>query len=331
MEVSSLPLVTAGVPVYNGQAGLARCLDCLLAQDYPNLEIVISDNGSTDGTPAIAEAYASRHPNVKYHRAASNRGSSWNFNRVFELSSGTYFFWAAHDDERAPGFVSACVRALEANPVAALCQVQTEVSIAGHAGPVYLARLDTFAEKSSPVSRYRETLKHFPATAIYGVYRSSIMRRTGLLQPVIATDLAFVQEVSIHGTFIQVPETLFRYCARKNWNTIHDDARVFLGIARKPWWYWPGFVLLINHATRVVRAPIGTVLKARLLAVLAVNEVQQLALKVLIKITGKVCPHSWRERAARAFCRWRRNPNLDVIDDELYVQRVCKPQLGWWR
>lgn len=332
MEIGRRPLVSVGVPVYNGESGLAYCLDCLLQQDYPNLEIIVSDNGSTDRTKAIAEEYARQHPTVKYCRSDRNRGTFWNFNRVFELSSGEYFFWAAHDDERARTFISECVRALEARPDAVLCQVQTEVTLAGFDKPLYVSRLDSFADTASTVTRYRETLRHFPATAMYGMYRSAAMRRTRMLQPVIATDLAFIQELSIHGPFIQVPLTLFRYRARPNWNTIDEDARVFLGIAHKPWWYRPRLMLLLNHASRLQRAPVPLRLKGRMLMTLASHEVRQLGVKVLIKAAGVLCPEARKETAARAlYRRWMQNPNLEVIDEDLFLQRVCKPQLGWWR
>jgi GT2 family glycosyltransferase len=53
MALARRPLVSVGVPVFNGEKGLARCLDSLLAQDYRNIEIVISDNGSTDAASEI--------------------------------------------------------------------------------------------------------------------------------------------------------------------------------------------------------------------------------------------------------------------------------------
>jgi len=86
MELDRHPLVSVGVPVFNGESGLSRCLDGLLRQDYPHLEIIISDNASTDATPSICERYARIDPRVKYWRAERNRGSGWNFNRVFELA-----------------------------------------------------------------------------------------------------------------------------------------------------------------------------------------------------------------------------------------------------
>ena len=80
------PLVTIGMPTYNGARYLAQSLDSLLAQDYPNWELVISDNCSTDGTEAIARSYAAQHPQIRYVRSPLNRGAAANFNRVLGIS-----------------------------------------------------------------------------------------------------------------------------------------------------------------------------------------------------------------------------------------------------
>lgn len=332
MELDRHPLVSIGVPVFNGEAGLSRCLDGLLRQGYPHLEIIISDNASTDATPSICERYARMDSRIHYRRSDHNRGSYWNFNKVFELSTGKYFMWAAHDDEREPSFVSACVDRLEQCPDAVLCQAHTAVFIEGHDEMLYIAALDTFEAAAGIVDRYQEALKRLPATAIYGVYRSSAMRATKLFQKVIATDIAFMQELSIHGRFVQVPGVLFSYRGRKTWNTIHQDARTFLGVDRKPWWYRPFLMLFVNHSQRVGQAPIPVGEKLRLWTVLAVHEARQLAFKAMLKVAGALCPEGRKEKLGRAvYSRWMKNPNVEVLSGDLFFERVCKPQLGWWR
>jgi len=331
MELDRYPLVSVGVPVFNGERGLSRCLEGLLRQDYPNLEIIISDNGSTDATPAICERFARSDPRIKYSRSFENRGATWNFNRVFELSSGTYFMWAGHDDDREPSFVSACVAQLERFQDAVLCQTHTAASVEGREETLYVARFDTFEGKPQVVERYRETLERLPAVAIYGMYRSSAVRKTKLLRAVIATDLAFVRELSIHGRFVQVPRILFKYSARESWNTINQDARHFLG-RPKPWWYVPSVMLFIDDGQRVASSEISLGLKIRLLTVLAMYQVRQFAVKVLLKIAGAICPADGKETLGRAlYRRWIHNPNVEIANDELFFQRVCKPQLGWWK
>ena len=94
MENEKSPLVSIGLPVFNGEKSLAQALDALLDQDYSNLEIIISDNGSTDRTSEICEEFLKKDTRIKYYRSSENLGSNWNFNRVFELSSGKYFMRA---------------------------------------------------------------------------------------------------------------------------------------------------------------------------------------------------------------------------------------------
>lgn len=331
MESSGRPLVSIGVPVFNGESGLGRCLEALLHQDYPNLEIIVSDNASTDATCSIAEHYARIDGRVKFLRSDQNRGGGWNFNRVFELSSGKYFMWAAHDDARAPSFVSACVERMEECPDAVLCQAHTAASIEGNDDTLYIARFDTFEHATGVVERYRETLKHFPATGMYGLYRSSAMGATMLFARVIATDMAFIQELSIHGRFIQVPETLFYYSARASWNTIQQDARQVLG-HEKPWWYVPFVVLFFHHAQRIARSAIPFELKLRLWTVLTLHEIPRLATKVVLKLAGAVCPDWNKEKWGRAlYWKLMHNPNLEVVSADPFFERVCKPQIGWWR
>ena len=331
MKEHKQPLVSIGVPVFNGEKTLAWALDSLLGQDYANLEIIISDNASTDTTAEICEKYVSKDSRVKYSRLDKNHGTIVNFNRVFELSSGKYFMWAAHDDRRERSFVSTCVEKMEQCPEAALCQAHTAMYVEGRKEILCIANLNSFEGAKGLVGRYRETLKHFPATAIYGLYRSSVMRKTQMFQRVIATDLAFIQELSINGNFVQVPKVLFNYISREKWNTVHQDYKVFLGKDKKPWWYLPFIALFYNHWSRVANAAVPFGVKLRLWSVLLEHEVGQIALKVFIKASGRVCPEAWKERlACLIYRRWMLGPNLQVGCDELLLERVIKPKLGWW-
>jgi glycosyltransferase involved in cell wall biosynthesis len=330
------PLVSIGVPVFNGEKGLARALDSLLGQDYPNLEIIISDNGSTDATPEICRKYAQKDSKVRYYRSEENHGAIWNFNRVAELASGKYFMWAAHDDLRAPSFVSACVEKMEQNPETVLCQSHVAMFIENKQEVkqevLNITHLDSFDGLTGVVARYRENLKHGPATIIYGLYRMSAMRKTQMFQKSIATDIAFVQELSIYGEFVQVPRVLFNYFRREKWNTIHQDYKLFFG-KEKPWWYLPFVALFHNHWQRVACASIPFSIKLRLWGVLLEHETGQVALKVLIKVAGLLCPERWKEKlGGKIYWRWMHNPNVKVVGSEshLYFERFIKPVLGWW-
>jgi glycosyltransferase involved in cell wall biosynthesis len=87
----SKPKLSIGLPVYNGERYLRQTLDSLLGQEFQDLELIISDNGSSDGTAAICEAYAKADKRVRYYRSNTNQGATWNYRRVLELAEGTYF------------------------------------------------------------------------------------------------------------------------------------------------------------------------------------------------------------------------------------------------
>jgi len=90
--------VTVGIPVYNGEEFLAKCLDSIINQTYKNIEIIISDNQSDDLTQEICYRYASKDSRIKYIRQEVNRGSMQNFIILAEAAVGEYFMWAGADD-----------------------------------------------------------------------------------------------------------------------------------------------------------------------------------------------------------------------------------------
>ena len=239
--------------------------------------------------------------------------------------------WAAHDDRREPTFVSACVERMEQCPDAVLCQAHTAVSVRGRPELLDVASLDSFDCAAGLVARYRETLKRFPATAVYGLYRASAVRKTHLFLRVMGTDVSFVQELSIQGRFIQVPRVLFRYDSRERWNTVHQDAQYFLGTKTKPWWYLPFVALFVDHCRRLASAAIPLSMKLRLSSVLVAHEIRRLARRAFIRTAGWCCPAPMKETLARAICRrWMHNPNVVVVSPEPFMTHACKPQLGWW-
>jgi len=192
--------------------------------------------------------------------------------------------------------------------------------------------MDSFDHSRDLTERYRETLYRFPALAFYGVYRSAAVRKTKLLQRSIATDLAFIQELSLFGHFIQVPRVLFIYHGRTAWNTVEQDYRTVVGGSKKPWWYLPFAVLFADHCKRVIRSDLSAFTKVPLLGALLLHQARQIALKVPLKVAGRVCPPRLKEKlASYIYWRWMRNPNVVVGDPDLYLERVIKPVVGWWR
>lgn len=102
--------VSIGLPVYNGEKYLDQSLCSLLSQSYKNIEIIVSDNASTDTTSEICQKYSEQDDRIIYHRQNKNMGPLWNFNYVLRQASGEYFMWCAHDDLWDKGWISTLVK-----------------------------------------------------------------------------------------------------------------------------------------------------------------------------------------------------------------------------
>ncbi|GIF71253.1 glycosyltransferase family 2 protein [Asanoa siamensis] len=205
-----MPRVTVGVPVYNAARYLPLALDALRAQDYPDLEIVVSDNASTDETWEICQAYAVADPRIRLWRNERNLGGHANFARVVELASGELFKWAAYDDLCRPGLVRACVAALDAaGPRAVLAYPKTVlIDEDGELIGPYADKLDlrdARAWKRLSGLANNISLCH----AHFGVFRIDVLRRTGLIRPFLSSDYTLMAEVAALGEIHEVPEPLF--------------------------------------------------------------------------------------------------------------------------
>src|SRR5665648_303497 len=93
----NVPLVSIGLPVYNGADFVRQSIDSLLSQTFTDFELIICDNASTDNTEQICQAYAAKDPRVHYYRNPRNLGAPGNYNRTVKLSKGKFFKWAAAD------------------------------------------------------------------------------------------------------------------------------------------------------------------------------------------------------------------------------------------
>ena len=114
------PRVTVGMPVRNGEPYLAEALDAILGQTLREIELVIADNASSDGTERLVRERARRDPRVRFIRSDVNLGAAANYNRVLALARSPYFKWAASDDLIAPTFLERALEALEGDPGAVL-------------------------------------------------------------------------------------------------------------------------------------------------------------------------------------------------------------------
>ena len=203
------PLVSVGLPVRDGEATLARTLDGLLAQTHEPLEIIVSDNASTDRTAEIAREYAGRCPRIRTLRQPKPLTAFENFRAVLHESRAEYFVWAADDDHRNPEYVATLLARLQAEPRAILCFGELAVfsgDIAGsravpldfeNAGRGILARLARAAFQ--------------PCYHIYGVWRAAPLKSIDFVDCWYWPDMQIVMAATCLGDFVRAEGATFHY------------------------------------------------------------------------------------------------------------------------
>ena len=112
--------VSIGVPVYNGAETIRECLENLQAQTFRDFEVVISDNGSTDGTSDICAAFCRTDGRFRHMLFEETIPADANFSRARDLTEAPYFMWRADDDLADPGHLEGLVAALDRAPKAKL-------------------------------------------------------------------------------------------------------------------------------------------------------------------------------------------------------------------
>jgi glycosyltransferase involved in cell wall biosynthesis len=110
------PLVSIGVPTYNGAQFLRECLDSVLGQTFKDFEVNIVDDGSGDETVAIANAYANQDPRIAVRLNPTRLGLVGNFNRCVSLARGKYVCIFGQDDVMLPENLAEKVKLLESTP-----------------------------------------------------------------------------------------------------------------------------------------------------------------------------------------------------------------------
>jgi glycosyltransferase involved in cell wall biosynthesis len=209
-------LVSIGLPVYNAASRISDVAKSVLGQDHENLELIICDNGSTDGTEEVCRNLAEQDRRVLYHRHPVNIGLLNNFVSAMRLATGEFFRWVGDDDWLAPDCVSRSLDAFAAD--SRLICVTTQVEYIGPDGRAQSAVYRGTAFRSDdPVTRFCEMLRllnegHMQLDTLYGLFRreplTCIDRRN-----ILREDQVFATKLALAGPWGHVPEIL----ARRHW------------------------------------------------------------------------------------------------------------------
>lgn len=210
--MTDAPLVTVGIPAYNRADCLREALDSLIAQSYRNIEILVSDDVSTDQTPLVCQEYAQKDPRIKCIRQSHNLGIAANHNYLLEKAKGKYFVWACDDDMRHRDFVKSLAELLSDHPDAAgaMCGVSHIVD-GGHRavnGPM------PCSNDSSPYQYLMNYARTGDYSPIGGMFVTSELRQAGGYhadsRPFFrASDYLTILRLGIQGKVVHTREVLF--------------------------------------------------------------------------------------------------------------------------
>jgi len=194
--LEEFPLVSIGIPTFNGAPGITKALTSIWLQNYPNLEVIIADNCSSDTTREVVHTMTETHSEIQYYHHQTNIGMIPNFEFVLRKSSGKYFMWLADDDTIAEGALLKYVSFLEAHPEYSLVSGQikywlnSNLDISEHGF--------TFEQKSSSLR-----VIGYYAKVVYGGMMHGLMRRdltrSIKLRKSIGNDFHFIANLAYLG------------------------------------------------------------------------------------------------------------------------------------
>lgn len=202
------PLVSVWVISYNQEAYIEEALRSALDQDYPNLEVVVSDDASTDRTPAIIAALAQENPGRLVPLLNTvNRGITANSNVALRHCRGKYIAFMGGDDVLLPGKIAAQVAWMEADADRVLCGHQVEVFYEDGAASHPLNRHLPAGQGAEHVLRDGS----FGATSV--MVRADRLPAHGFDErlPSVSDYMLYIDMLADGGTFGFVPGTLARY------------------------------------------------------------------------------------------------------------------------
>ena len=199
------PKVVIGLPVYNGEKFVGAAIESHLSQSFGDFILIISDNGSTDSTPAICDAFAAKDQRVKVWRSPQNRGILWNHRRVFEAveSPSQYFRWAGGDDIMEPDLLQTLVDVLDARPEVSAVMPNTKNIDDSGTVTGSMARVLDLQSQDVFKRAYDVLTARYQHIVAYGLIRASTLQKMRTMANYPGWDEIFMWELALWGEVVQ--------------------------------------------------------------------------------------------------------------------------------
>lgn len=204
------PLVSIGIPAYDEGKYISDTIESVLSQTYNNIELIISDNCSTDDTTQKVKEIQVKYPEVRLVEQKKNIGAIQNFNFLKKEAIGDYFMWLGGHDIILPNYVEECLALFEKN--SELILVYSKAKFFSQNKESYQNR-DAHADLKTigldPVNGAMKVLNPSLCTAIHGVFDAK-KGKTNLLRNIpIGPDNVFLFEIALLGEFDEVNDYLY--------------------------------------------------------------------------------------------------------------------------
>ena len=202
---SGMPCVSIVIPVYNHARYLPEAIDSVLNQDYPNIELIVLDDGSSDDTTEVLRRYGDRF----FWESHRNMGQANTLNKGWRMAKGEILAYLSADDFLLPKAVSASVRCLHENPDAVLCYPNFQLVDSE-------SRLVRYVV--TPEYNYEEMVAKFVTAPSAGAFfRRSAYVKAGEWDPALrlAPDYDYWLRVGLYGDFVHIHENLAAFRAHE--------------------------------------------------------------------------------------------------------------------
>jgi glycosyltransferase involved in cell wall biosynthesis len=166
------PIVSIVTPSFNQAPFLRRTIESVLTQDYPQIEYILIDGGSTDGSLEIIQEYADR---LAYWESRPDQGQTDAINKGFSRATGKYLAWLNSDDVYQPGAITEAVDFLESHPDVGMVYGDCAFIDAQD------REIGRFPAAQTDYSRLRRGYVHIPQQASF--FRADLWRKVGPLDP----------------------------------------------------------------------------------------------------------------------------------------------------
>lgn len=206
MVEKNLPLVSIVVPVYNGEKYIKEALDSILEQDYPNLELFVLDDGSTDNTIDILKEYKKKF----FWETHKNRGQAGTLNKGFQMAKGELLAYLSADDTLLPNAISRSVQDLMSRKDLVLTYCDYYLIDSGS---------NVIRRVHAPDFNYYEmVVKIICPPGPGAVFKREAFEKTGPWDSRLrqVPDYDYWIRLGLQGDFLRIPEPLANFRVHKN-------------------------------------------------------------------------------------------------------------------